>query len=144
MSADDGYLYRLHAQHGRDGLEVPRRRPAALTDGSWATGIWSPSRRCAADQVVVDGVVYFGAGIWPIFGIFLHALDAETGKAKWTNGELTTSPTSAARPPIIWTPGCPHKGILPLSATSWWFPAGVRCPRGLTRRLRRRLLRNWR
>ena len=38
--------------------------------------------------VVADGVVYFGAGIWPIFGVFVHALDAETGKPKWTNASL--------------------------------------------------------
>ena len=38
--------------------------------------------------VIVDGVVYFGAGVWWVFGVFLHAFDAETGKAKWTNGEL--------------------------------------------------------
>ena len=38
--------------------------------------------------VAADGVVYFGAGIWPTFGVFFHALDAETGEVKWTNGTL--------------------------------------------------------
>src|SRR6185295_18246242 len=35
--------------------------------------------------VVADGVVYFGAGIWPFMGIFLHALDARTGAVVWSN-----------------------------------------------------------
>ena len=30
-------------------------------------------------------VVYFAAGIWPFMGVFLHCLDAETGKVVWTN-----------------------------------------------------------
>jgi len=34
---------------------------------------------------VADGVVYFAAGIWPSEGIFLHALDAATGKPVWCN-----------------------------------------------------------
>ncbi len=37
---------------------------------------------------VDGGVVYFGAGIWPTFGVFVHALDAETGRPKWTNAGL--------------------------------------------------------
>ena len=32
-----------------------------------------------------DGVVYFGAGIWLGDGIFIHAIDAKTGKAIWSN-----------------------------------------------------------
>src|SRR5207248_3700058 len=28
---------------------------------------------------------YFAAGIWPFMGIFLHAIDARTGKVVWSN-----------------------------------------------------------
>jgi outer membrane protein assembly factor BamB len=35
--------------------------------------------------VVADDTVYYAAGIWPFMGIFLHALDAETGALRWTN-----------------------------------------------------------
>src|SRR5262249_47992053 len=35
--------------------------------------------------VVADGTVYFAAGIWPFMGIFLHALDANSGKVVWSN-----------------------------------------------------------
>src|SRR5690606_30071095 len=35
--------------------------------------------------VVYDDKVYFGAGVWPFMGIFLHALDAESGEVIWTN-----------------------------------------------------------
>src|SRR5205823_1682056 len=30
-------------------------------------------------------VVYFGVGLWPFMGIYLHCLDADTGSVIWTN-----------------------------------------------------------
>ena len=35
--------------------------------------------------VLLDGTIYFTAGIWPFMGIFIHAVDAQTGKVVWTN-----------------------------------------------------------
>ena len=35
--------------------------------------------------VLVDGVLYFAAGVWPFEGIFIYALDAKTGKVIWRN-----------------------------------------------------------
>jgi len=29
--------------------------------------------------------VYFAASIWPFMGVFIHALNARTGKVIWTN-----------------------------------------------------------
>ena len=37
--------------------------------------------------VVVNDIVYFSAGIWPSDGVHLHALDAKTGNAVWSNGD---------------------------------------------------------
>ena len=31
---------------------------------------------------------FFGAGIWPSMGVFIKAVDAETGNVKWSNGEI--------------------------------------------------------
>ena len=38
--------------------------------------------------VVQDGVVYFGAGIWPSMGTYLSAVEIETGKRKWINQRI--------------------------------------------------------
>jgi outer membrane protein assembly factor BamB len=35
--------------------------------------------------VVHDGKIFFSASIWPFMGIFIHAVDAESGKILWTN-----------------------------------------------------------
>src|SRR5262249_57944696 len=35
--------------------------------------------------VLHDGGVYFAASIWPFMGVFIHCLDAPTGRVVWTN-----------------------------------------------------------
>jgi len=91
-ASDDGYLYCLSSD---DGRVLWKHCGATLADGTSAHGAreqwilgndrlisrW-PAR---GGPVVVDDIVYYGAGIWPSEGIFLHALDATTGKVRWTN-----------------------------------------------------------
>ncbi|QDT42524.1 Serine/threonine-protein kinase AfsK [Gimesia alba] len=38
--------------------------------------------------VVKDGIVFFGAGIWPSMGTYLSAVEIETGKRKWINQRI--------------------------------------------------------
>jgi outer membrane protein assembly factor BamB len=82
VACDDGYLYCLDAGCGtllwkfRGG---PSDRKILGNERLIST--W-PAR---GGPVVADGTVYFAAGIWPFMGIFLHALDAHTGKVIWTN-----------------------------------------------------------
>ena len=79
---DDGYLYCLGTADGslvwkfRGG---PSERRVLGNDRLIST--W-PAR---GGPVVYDDKIYFGAGIWPFMGIFLHALDAETGRLIWSN-----------------------------------------------------------
>lgn len=80
--SDDGYLYCLECGTGallwkfRGG---PSERKILGNDRLIAT--W-PARGA---PVVADGTIYFAAGIWPFMGVFLHALDARTGRVVWTN-----------------------------------------------------------
>ena len=80
--SDDGYLYCADADSGmliwkfRGG---PSGRKILGNERLIST--W-PAR---GGPVVADGTIYFAAGIWPFMGIFIHALDAETGELVWTN-----------------------------------------------------------
>ncbi len=82
FTSDDGYLYCVGAATGgllwkyRGG---PSDRKVLGNERLIST--W-PAR---GGPVLADGVVYFAAGIWPFMGIFIHAVDARTGKAVWTN-----------------------------------------------------------
>jgi WD40 repeat protein len=85
FGCDDGNLYCVAADNGRlmwkfRGGPSDRR----ILGNERLIGMW-PVRGA---PVVADGAVYFGAGIWPFMGIFLYALDAESGRVLWvTDGD---------------------------------------------------------
>ena len=82
VASDDGHLYCLSIRTG--ALVWKRRggpRDERLLGNDRMISRW-PAR---GGPVVVGDVVYFGAGIWPSEGIYLLALDAETGDILWQN-----------------------------------------------------------
>jgi len=82
ITSDDGYLYCIDADTGRRVWEfrgAPRER--IILGNQRLISTW-PAR---GGPVVRNGRVYFAAGIWPFMGIFIYALDAETGEILWKN-----------------------------------------------------------
>jgi outer membrane protein assembly factor BamB len=82
FACDDGYLYCLKAS---DGVLAWRFRGGpsdrTILGNERLISMW-PARGA---PVIADDKIYFAAGIWPFMGIFLHALDAESGRLLWTN-----------------------------------------------------------
>ncbi len=80
--SDDGYLYCLAV---RDGELLWKKRGGP--NGEMVLGNDRLVSRWPArgGPVVRDGIVYFGAGLWPSEGIYLYAVDASTGKTLWVN-----------------------------------------------------------
>ncbi len=80
--SDDGYLYCLDAESGE---QVWKFRGGVsslhLLGNERIINMW-PAR---GGPVVADGTLYFAAGIWPMHGVFLYALDARTGEIEWLN-----------------------------------------------------------
>jgi outer membrane protein assembly factor BamB len=82
VTSDDGCLYSLNLSSGQmlwkhqGGPDHSRRLGNERMISRW------PARGGA---VVVESIVYYGAGIWPSDGIFLHALDARSGEPIWVN-----------------------------------------------------------
>jgi outer membrane protein assembly factor BamB len=82
--SDDGYLYCLSLAEG-SLLQKWRGGP---TDAMILGNERMVSRWPARGGVVIrDGVVYWGAGVWQSDGIFLRAIDAESGRELWLNDE---------------------------------------------------------
>ena len=82
VACDDGMLYCLDAAHGKPvwtyrGGPHDRR----VLGNERLISLW-PTRGAPA---LHDGKVYFASGLWPFMGVFLHCLDARTGKEIWTN-----------------------------------------------------------
>jgi outer membrane protein assembly factor BamB len=82
FASDDGYLYCVSAESGELAWRY-RGGPSdrKLLGNERMISTW-PARGA---PVLMDGKIYFAAGIWPFMGIFLHAVDAKTGEAIWTN-----------------------------------------------------------
>ena len=80
--SDDGYLYCLKADDGSLAWRF-RGGPSdrRIIGNQQLISMW-PAR---GGPVLFEGKVYFGASIWPFMGIFIHALDARTGRVEWTN-----------------------------------------------------------
>lgn len=82
FGSDDGHLYCLDLASGglRWKLRASPSNRKVLGNGRLISA-W-PIR---GGPVVVDGVVYFAAGVWPAEGIFVYAVDADTGAVRWVN-----------------------------------------------------------
>ena len=80
--SDDGYLYCLAADDGKL-LWKKRGGPnrEMILGNDRLISRW-PAR---GGPVIKDGIVYFGAGIWPSEGIYLYAIDASAGETLWVN-----------------------------------------------------------
>jgi outer membrane protein assembly factor BamB len=85
FGSDDGHVYCVDAADGKlrwkfyghpDG-----RKDRNLLGNRRLIPMW-PVR---GGVVLHEGVVYFAAGLWPEEGIFIHAVDAKTGRKIWTN-----------------------------------------------------------
>ncbi|MBN2474783.1 MAG: PQQ-binding-like beta-propeller repeat protein [Pirellulales bacterium] len=93
FGSDDGYLYCVDAARGALLWRV-RGGPSdrKVLGNNRLISTW-PVR---GGPVLWEGKIYFTAGVWPFMGIFVHAVDAETGQVIWTNSgagsEYTVQP----------------------------------------------------
>jgi outer membrane protein assembly factor BamB len=85
--SDDGHLYCVDAARGRllwkfRGAPSDRK----ILGNERLISTW-PARGAPTIAEEADGsaTVYFAAGIWPFMGIFLYALDANSGAVRWVN-----------------------------------------------------------
>lgn len=85
FGSDDGYLYCVEVSSGRlrwKHRAVPSGR--RLLGNRRLISVW-PIR---GGPVVEDGVVYFAAGVWPFEGVFVYAMEMESGKVLWRNDRM--------------------------------------------------------
>ena len=82
FGSDDGHVYCLDASDGKMQWKfraVPSNRK--LLGNGRLISVW-PVR---GGPVIADGTLYIAAGVWPLEGVFVYAIDAESGKVIWVN-----------------------------------------------------------
>ncbi len=85
FGSDDGFLYCVGLSTGKlcwKHQATPNDR--RLLGNRRLISVW-PVR---GGPVVADGRVYFAAGVWPFEGVFVLAVDIETGDVVWRNERL--------------------------------------------------------
>lgn len=87
FTSDDGYLYCLDASTGRLIWDYHGSFSKRMVLGNERVISMWPGR---GGPVIMDGIIYFAAGVMPFEGIFIHAVDAVSGDKVWTNSTTGT------------------------------------------------------
>ncbi|MBM3861494.1 MAG: hypothetical protein FJ395_17855 [Verrucomicrobia bacterium] len=89
LVSDDGYLHCVSAKEGKLLWKI-RGAPETLPDSRMLVNGRLCSRWPARGAPVEhDGVIYFGAGIWPEEGVYVCAVNAETGRLLWRSDAMS-------------------------------------------------------
>lgn len=126
--SDDGFLYCLDAEDGSlrwkfRGLPAEKADRKVIGHGRLVS-LW-PAR---GGPVLSDGVVYFAAGLWPNEGVFVHAVDAESGAAVWSNIDCHHIPESNWDHGVGHYAGLTPQGYLAIVGGRLVVPGGAQLP----------------
>lgn len=80
--SDDGYLYCLKLS---SGVLIDRWRGGARDDRVLGNSQMISKWPARGGPVIHQGVLYWAAGIWQSEGVFIHAMNPDTGEIVWTN-----------------------------------------------------------
>ncbi|MCH2588618.1 MAG: PQQ-binding-like beta-propeller repeat protein [Planctomycetales bacterium] len=130
LVADDGCLYCLELASGKQLFRVcAAPRDQRVLGNSRLISAW-PAR---GGPVLADGQVYFAASIWPFMGIFIQAVDAQTGTVTWRNdGTGSTYILQPHNSPAF--AGLAPQGYLAASGDALIVPNGRSVPARLNRK----------
>lgn len=117
FGSDDGYVYCLNADNGQ---LVWKLRVAVADEWLLARGTMISRWPVRTGVMVHDGVVYFGAGIFPHEDIYLMAVRAKDGKVIWRQDNLSAQ--NAGRDSL--TP----QGYLLAQGDRFFMPSGRMLP----------------
>ena len=124
VGSDDGFLYCLQTDTGK---LLWKFRAAPSTRKVLGNGRMISLWPVRGGPVAKDGKVWFAAGVWPMEGVFVHCLDAKTGKSIWLNDscgfKYGTQPHNAQA-----TGGLAPQGYLLLDGDDLIVPSSVAFP----------------
>jgi len=125
VASDDGYVYCLNANNGAEQWTF-RSAPSdrQLVGNGRMISRW-PLR---SGVLVLDGVVYVTAGMWPAEGIFVYAIDAENGQVRWVNDTSGTLNQRTANPGAYAIAGVAPTGYLLAAKQALVVPTGRSIP----------------
>ena len=130
FGSDDGHLYCLNSSDGALQWKfraVPSTRK--ILGNGRLISVW-PVR---GGPVLADETVYFAAGVWPVEGVFVYALDARSGKVVWVNDRCGTLYGDQPHPGAEALGGLSPQGYLLVNGDKLLVPCGAGRPATLDR-----------
>ena len=131
--SDDGYLYCLRLADGTLLWKVrgaPEDAPDRRHLGNNRLISHWPVR---GGPVLADGSIYFAAGLWPTMGVYVVAVDAETGAVRWRNAKLAELENIRLDHNEMGTSGLSPQGYLLVHGDLLLVPNGRSMPAALNR-----------
>jgi len=131
IAGDDGCLYCLRAKTGK---LIWAKRGGPREDMVLGNGRMISRWPARGAPTIIDDIVYFSAGIWPSEGIYIYALEPESGEVLWVNdssgGMLMDQPHPTARA----NSGVSVQGYLSAAGDTLLVPTGRAIPAAFDRK----------
>ena len=131
VAGDDGFVRCLRAG---DGSEVWRFRAAPSADMLLGNGRMISRWPLRSGVLVEDGTVYLTAGMWPSEGVYVYALNADTGDVVWCNDSSGSMYMRFPHPVASGFGGVAPQGYLLASDRLLLVPTGRNVPAAFSRR----------
>lgn len=139
LASDDGFVYCLVAATGKLKWKF---RAAPEDRQIIGNGRMISRWPCRSGVLVLDGVAYVTSGMWPSGGIYVYALDAQTGKVLWCNDTSGCMYMPYPHGGAYALGGVAPQGYLLASKDVLLVPTGRSVPAGFDRRTGRFLYYN--
>jgi outer membrane protein assembly factor BamB len=123
--SDDGYLYCLAAEDGRLLWKMRGGPDDRMVLGNDRMVSRRPVRGA---PVIKDDILYFAAGIWPSEGIFIYAVNPETGHVIWRNDSSGSIAMDQPHPGAFAKSGVSAQGYLVATEEKLLLPTGRAVP----------------
>ncbi|MDP7010654.1 MAG: PQQ-binding-like beta-propeller repeat protein, partial [Verrucomicrobiota bacterium] len=125
VASDDGFVYCLMTGSGELSWKFRAASSARQLVGNGRMISRWPLR---TGVLVLDDTVYVTAGMWPSEGVFVYALDAQSGKVKWVNDTSGTRNDPTASPGAYTISGVGPTGYLLAGNGALVVPTGRSFP----------------
>ena len=125
VASDDGRLYCLNAT---DGQLLWKLRGGPKDDMLLGNDRMISRWPVRGGPVVVDDVLYFGAGIWPTEEIFIYAIDPASGTVRWCNDSSGGIEMDQPHPTARAKSGIAAQGYFAAFDNSLFIPTGRAVP----------------
>lgn len=130
VASDDGYLYCVALA---DGTLQNKWRGGPTDEMILGNGRMVSRWPARGGPVIRDDIVYFAAGIWQSDGIFLHAIDAQSGQSLWCNDKAGSIYMPQPHGGAMANSGVSAQGYLVATADELLVPTGRAVPAAFAR-----------